>query len=927
MPYTFIYKQLLCLFYNANVLFHSLTERRRAISQSVREAKEYFKLKEETAAKLQAERERKLTSTQLLARFFKKGSEKALKIGKAQLMYEDMVRRAEKKLSQLKRISHTANVQSPEAKAEELAQELFHRPGSMLTSDEIAHMWIESSCQELREEPDCNFPTVNLFRTIDGTCNNLKHPLLGAAGTAFTRLIPAQYEDGVSFVRGGLQGRSKGILGVGPFVPPIPSARVASANIVFNISDDEIPITHVLMQWGQFIDHDLDLAPELEEECESCEFTDVCEPIQVPDIDPAFGVNTPNEGDCLPLRRSLPACDTSRPGQFLPREHINDLTSFIDGSMIYGSSNETEASLRAFSGGLLLTGDPFPGTQETLPRVMSEDCPSPNGCFIAGDVRVNEQVVLTVMHTVWLREHNRIARALAELNPSFSDERLFQEARRIVGAVIQKITYQDYLPLIFGPVAYPMFFAPYEGYNDEVDPGVPNVFAAAAYRYGHSLIKPYFDRLGPNFEQLPTGPLNLVNAFMNPDQFTTSNGTDPLVRGLITLNARRVDEFINSVLTTQLFETDESPGMDLVSLNIQRARDHGIPPYPFWKNFCTKIFNISSDFENELTLVRFLQTYGSLDSVDVFPALLAEDRLPESLFGATLSCLFGITFSNIRDGDRFYYANPGVFSPEELEQINVATLSRVFCDTTDIGMIQPNAFLSNQSRVPCSDIPQMDLSVFQRSPCFARISVTPRNIPTAIRGFSRSIRPFRSFSARIAPPSSEDVAECLPITCPIVGTPDDIIVYSSEELLDILTITPNDALPASSISDLPGVYRATIPVSEFVPSAGLFTSLDECKSGSESFLTFTLPTTKTAKLESVLLGESMQQKRKGFGRPESPETDENVPWPILRFLREENDDAKVLLVPLKSAEKSSEESNDELLKDLEVALKALSDRN
>ena len=849
-----------------------------------------------------------------------------MKVGKAQLLYEDMVRRAEKKLSQLKRISHAGKVQSPEAKAEELAQELFHRPGSMLSSDEIAHMWIESGCQELREEPDCNFPTVNLFRTIDGTCNNLENPLLGASGTAFTRLIPAQYEDGVSFVRGGLQGRSRGILNIGPFVPPIPSARVASANIVFNVSDDEIPITHVLMQWGQFIDHDLDLAPELEEECESCTFTDICEPIQVPDIDPAFGVNTPNEGDCLPLRRSLPACDTSRPGQFLPREHINDLTSFIDGSMIYGSNNETEASLRTFSGGLLLTGDPFPGTQETLPRVISPNCPSPNGCFLAGDVRVNEQVVLTVMHTVWLREHNRIARALAKLNPTFSDERLFQEARRIVGAVIQKITYQDYLPLIFGPVAYPMFFAPYEGYNDQVDPGVPNVFAAAAYRYGHSLIRPFFDRLGPNFEQVPAGPLNLVNAFMNPDQFVTSNGTDPLIRGLITLNSRRVDEFINSVLTTQLFETDESPGMDLVSLNIQRGRDHGLPPYPFWKNFCARVFNITSDFENELTLVRFLQTYGSLDSVDLFPAALAEDRLPDSLFGATLACLFGITFSNVRDGDRFYYSNPGVFSPDELEQINVATLSRVFCDTTDIGMIQPNAFLSNQSRVLCSDIPQMDLSVFQRSPCFARIAVAPRDFATGVRIFSRSVRPFHAFSARVASPSSEVTAVCVPITCPIVDTPDDIIVYSSEELLHVLSITPNTALPPSTLAGIPGAYRATIPVSEFVPTSGLFTSLGACESGSQPMLTFTLPSTKTAKLESILLGKSMQQHSVGSGRPESPETTENVPKPILEILREESETAKGLSSPSKSAEKATEESNEELLKDLEVALKALSDR-
>ena len=884
-------------------------------------------MKEEANAKLQSDRKRKLTSTQLLARFFKKGSEKALKTGKAQVLYEDMVRRAEKKLSQLKRTSHATKMQSAEAKAKELAEELFHRPGSMLTSDEIAHMWIESGCQELREEPDCNFPTVNIFRTIDGTCNNLENPLFGASGTAFTRLIPAQYEDGVSFVRGGLQGRSRAILNVGPFLPPIPSARVASANIVFNVSDDEIPITHLLMQWGQFIDHDLDLAPELEEECESCIFTDVCEPIQVPDIDPAFGVNTPNEGDCLPLRRSLPACDTSLPGQFLPREHINDLTSFIDGSMIYGSNNVTEASLRAFEGGLLLTGDPFPGTQETLPRIISPNCPSPDGCFLAGDVRVNEQVVLTVMHTIWLREHNRIARALAELNPTFSDERLFQEARRIVGAIIQKITFIDYLPLIFGPDVYPIFIAPYERYNDNVNAGIPNVFAAAAYRYGHSLIRPFFDRLGPNFEPVPLGPLNLVNAFMNPDQFITSNGTDPLLRGLVTLNARRVDEFINSVLTTQLFETDESPGMDLVSLNIQRGRDHGLPPYRFWKNFCGKVFKITSEFENELTLVRFLQTYGSLDSVDLFPAALAEERLPNSLLGATLACLFSITFSNVRDGDRFFYLNPGVFSPDELEQINTATLSRVFCDTTDIGMIQPNAFLSNQTRIPCSEIPKMDLSVFQSSPCFARISVASRNFALPVRAFSRSVRQFRSFSALTAPASSENTAVCIPITCPIVGTPVEIIAFSSRDLLEVLNITPNNALPPDTFGDVPGAYRTEVSLSKFTPTAGLFTSSEACESGSQSMLTFALPSSEAAKLESVLLGELMQQYSVGSGRPESPETTENVPEPILKLLREESESVKVLSVPSKGAEKVSEQSNEELLKDLEVALKALSDEN
>ena len=907
----------------ADMFIYSLPERKMAIDQAIADAKEHFKRREEVNVKARAEKSRKPTSTQLLARLFKRPSEKALKLGKAQLLYEDMVRRAEKKLSEIKRKSH-AQAQSAEARAEELASGLFHKPGSVLSSDEIARMWTESDCSILREVPDCNFPTVNQFRTIDGTCNNLENPLFGASGTPLTRVTPAYYEDGMSSLRGGLQARGRNFFNVGPFTKPNPSARVVSESIVRDISKFETPFTHMLMQWGQFLDHDLDLSPELEADCESCIFTEICEPINVPNSDEAFGIGTPQNGDCLLLRRSLPTCDSSLPGQFLPRQQINDLTSYIDASQVYGSNAIVETSVRKFRGGLLRTGPAFPGTKPTLP-VDTENiaaCPNQIGCFLAGDVRANEQISLTIMHTLWLREHNRIAKQLGHLNPHWDDERIFQEARRIVGAQNAKITYEDFLPKVLGPKVFRKVIGPYRGYDPRVDAGVPNSFAAAAYRFGHSLIRPFFDRFGPGYGSFAGGPLPLVEAFFNPEQFRLSNGTDPIVRGLVSVNPRKVDEFLNSVLTTQLFETDNSPGMDLASLNIQRGRDHGLAPYPIWRNFCKRAFNITSDFENDLTLVRFLQTYGSLDTIDLWVGGLAEDRLPDSLLGATFACLFGITFANLRNGDRFYYENPGVFSRAQLKQIRRASLSRVICDNSDgIESIQKDAFLSTSvdPRVTCSRIPGINLNTFREDICYYRVRVRPHNFDLPLRTFSRSARNAFSFFHSTARASSQDVFECLPTECPTDRAPDDVIAYSSVELLDVLEITPNSALPSSSLNPPhSGAYRAKWPRSQF-GSGGVFFSLEACQRASSSALTYSLPSTQSAKVEALVLSHAMQDSKSD--NPESPETDEDVPIDILDILKhDDNPNAEVLSIPTKGKGVVKEQSDEELLNDLEEAL-------
>lgn len=173
-----------------------------------------------------------------------------------------------------------------------------------------------------------------------------------------------------------------------------------------------------------------------------------------------------------------------------PREQLNQPTAFIDGSQIYGSSLETQKSLRTFQGGQLLSS--LMNNYQFLPRQLNGTCNVPNNdfhqCFRAGDPRVNENVDLSVLQTVFMREHNRIAYELSVLNPQWSDETLYQETKRIIGAIIQHITYKEFLSAILNKYTmykfdlYPTEEGFIKKYDPKTNPMLFNCFPTAAYR-------------------------------------------------------------------------------------------------------------------------------------------------------------------------------------------------------------------------------------------------------------------------------------------------------------------------------------------------------------------------------------------------------------------------------------------------------------
>lgn len=98
-----------------------------------------------------------------------------------------------------------------------------------------------------RREADCD--PKSRFRSGDGQCNNLVNPHWGQAHTCMTRLMPPAYEDGVSEPRGGLRNSRL----------PNPRVITRAVNVEKNVTD--MNITLMVMQVGQFLDHDIALAP------------------------------------------------------------------------------------------------------------------------------------------------------------------------------------------------------------------------------------------------------------------------------------------------------------------------------------------------------------------------------------------------------------------------------------------------------------------------------------------------------------------------------------------------------------------------------------------------------------------------------------------------------------------------------------------
>ena len=526
---------------------------------------------------------------------------------------------------------------------------------------------------------------ISKYRTIDGTHNNLSNTEWGSAGENLKLLIPQAYTDGISLPAGLNRPNPREVSNV-------VSEQLANTTDPLGISD-------FCWVWGQFLDHDIGLTPD------GNEFF----PIGVPSGDKMF--DPFNTGQMIiPMMRNIfdPATGTSPDN---PRRHPNIITAFIDGSNVYGSDKERADWLRSFEGGKLrvsagnmlpyntVTGEYEAEVDEAAPH-MDDAVGVADKLFVAGDARANENILLLAFHTVFVREHNRLAEELAEKNPNWTDEELYQHARKINGGFIQSIVYNEFLP------AMGIHLADYEGYNSGVNPQLSNIFTAAAFRVGHTLLNGNLQRVMLDGTPHPDGPVALRDAFFTPS-LAREEGIEIFLKGMGTQMQQELDASIVDDVRNFLFGPPGAGGLDLAAININRGRERGLPDLnTVRKGLGLRPYAIFSEinFSNINLSFNLLASYPNINSIDPWIGMLAERRLPGAIVGETLMEILTRQFTELRDGDRFYYMNDSVLSEEEKEMINKTTLNKILMRNTEIDLMQDNVFTAMPHEQICDNM-------------------------------------------------------------------------------------------------------------------------------------------------------------------------------------------------------------------------------
>lgn len=533
----------------------------------------------------------------------------------------------------------------------------------------------------------------------------------------------------------------------------LPAARAVSNNIMDQDPSISIPNAAGLNEWfqffGQALTHDIAEAATGQ----------AAEPnLGAAPFGPASGNLNNFVGFFAPPFTGLPRTPAEADPETGLLNQINEETSFLDLSMIYGNKDTMLNIVRdgadGYDSAKLLIGESghlptiyeatqnrygveTPTTEQLLQTLRDFTAPGFGGLpdpdnpatataidvndpnswvnlFLAGDNRVNQTPQLIAQHAIWWQEHNYWVEKFSPtaMKYGWSQDQLFEVARAITEGEWQNIVYNEYLPKLIGEHA----LSAYEGYKEWVDPSIINEFTTVAFRFGHdqsSQTQTALDENGNNVAFDVAGVVQdiftLVDAFV-----LTANGArdqealDSWIRGQLSATTQEIDGHVVDGNRNFLFGAGR---VDLESIDIGRARDHGVWSYNDLReamglNRYESIEQFASD--NNLTedrLEALKNVYGdvdifdpqiAMDKVDAVIGVLLEKNYYDSQLGETGTLLIAMQFENVRDGDQFYFENRFADNPKLLAEIKSTTMADILERNTDIDHLYHDAFLSHQ---------------------------------------------------------------------------------------------------------------------------------------------------------------------------------------------------------------------------------------
>jgi len=379
--------------------------------------------------------------------------------------------------------------------------------------------------------------------------------------------------------------------------------------------------------------------------------------------------NTTTEAPMTPVFRSTHVLVDGE------RATINGKTPFLDMDFLYGNSTEQANKIRTFEGGQLDLVE-YAGAG-LLPRDPS----------VLGDLNILPTVYSLIV--VFMRFHNYVAKYTMIENPDFDDQQIYNSARNYVIGTYQKMVLYNYFPAITGDT-----LGSYSGYDPTINPAIDEFFGAVSYRYAHTEQPSVIRLMDPNYVPTMSDPISLRDAFRPtlpggvPRMVTDlAKGIEPVLRGSTFTPKKPYDSY---------FVDDLNIFTKTSILDIQRARDVGIPPYNEVRRLMGlepaksieelvrwNYFDISEEETQELVAIVQNLYNDDVEKVDAPVGVLFEGA-DEAMgaFGPVFDKSFKDQFSRIRLGDRFWFENVYTQKDQD-EMLTLTDIIKLVCDGMD----------------------------------------------------------------------------------------------------------------------------------------------------------------------------------------------------------------------------------------------------